>query len=51
MKVETISNEESNIKVEEILNALLTELIDACIDKHYNTSNHTTSSKKGDVVL
>lgn len=49
MKIERIFNEESNVKFEEILNSLLAELIDTCIEDYYNASNHTTSFEKGDV--
>lgn len=50
MKIERIFNEESNIKIEELLDVLLGEFIDTYIDEYYNASNHTTSSEKGDVL-
>lgn len=50
MKVERIFDEQSNIKIEEILDALLTELVDTYIEEQYNSINHTTSSNKGDVI-
>lgn len=50
MNIERVFNEESNIKIEEILDAVLVEFIDTFFDEYYNASNHTTSSAEGDVA-